>query len=169
MQPWPAVLFPFWHSTVPQQFVSSFVLGVLEHKQELRTVFRSKEKNDSCWEVVTTDRKKTHSLHVSFLYFYFFCINKCKTTFVKAVVDHTVVRGEEGQTLIPTDICHSFNTVNGASLPLASTIKPSLLASEHWKGIGLQPLSAGTQIQDWCLWPWASYNGCSKRNPCGIS
>lgn len=80
----------------------------------------------------------------SAFYIFIFLYNKCKTTFVKAVVDHTVVCGEEGQTLIPTDICHPFNTVTGASLPLASTIKPSLLASEHWKGIGLQPLSAGT-------------------------
>lgn len=125
----------------------------------------SQEKGENCYRFVVADQKKTHSPHFSFLYFYF-CINKRKTTFVKAVVDHTVVGGEEGQTLIPTDIRHSFNTVNWTSLPLASTIALSLLAREHWKGPVLQLLCTGTsrRIQDWRLWPYAFYSGCSQGN-----
>lgn len=159
---WPAVFFAFWCITSFQAvcLLICLVLGILVHTHKVRTASSSQEKGKSCYRVVVADQKKTHSPHFSFLYFYF-CINKCKTTFVKAVVDHTVVGGEEGQTLIPTDICHSFNTVKWTSLPLASTTELSLLAREHWKGPALQLLCTGTsrRIQDWRLWPYAFYNG----------
>lgn len=49
-----------------------------------------------------------------------------------------------GQTLLPNDICHSFNTVNWTSLTYASTITLSPFASEGGKGPVVQSLCAGT-------------------------
>lgn len=140
------------------------VLGILVHAHTHK-IPGVRRKVKTVTGLLLQTKKKTHSPHFSFLYFYF-CINKRKTTFVKAVVDHTVVGGEEGQTLIPTDIRHSFNTVNWTSLPLASTIALSLLAREHWKGPVLQLLCTGTsrRIQDRRLWPYAFYSGCSQGN-----
>lgn len=59
--------------------------------------------------------------------------------FVKAVVEDTVACGDEGQTLLPNDLCHSFNTVNWTSLTLARTVQLSLFVSECWRGLSGVP------------------------------
>lgn len=74
---------------------------------------RIKVKSKVLLVFVVADQRKLAAHQLFILLFLY--KQTVKTTFVKAVVEHTVACGEEGQTLLLNDRCHSFNTANWTS------------------------------------------------------
>lgn len=113
--------------------------GALEHKQELWTAFRSQDRGNKLLQVCSCQLKENSVTAYQLFILLFLYKQTLRLIFVKAVVEDTVACGDEGQTLLPNDLCHSFNTVNWTSLTLARTVQLSLFVSECWRGLSGVP------------------------------